>query len=367
MTVAWIRSDDAPCLFTYGVEGKAAHELRVRPLRPIEGSRDFFYEVKLERLSPATRYVYSLRCPNGRHEAFFETFALHPDRFTFIYYGDNKDGREIHRKIVSRFAKHKPAFIMHSGDMTDHGRYEEYRPCFFEPLSGMIDHVPLFPCRGNHEGDGKAFRQVFSLPLGETWYSFDCGNTHFTVLDTTGWRHEEERDNIQRMYRWCEKDLAESRGTWKIAMYHEPSYDLGWRKDDWGRNDFLPLMRRHGTDLTLTGHAHGYQRLRPMVMRGENERHPITHVTSAGAGASVGKRPLDQSDFLAVEARRHNYVVITIQGERLEGKVFSEEDELLDRFEFLKHNGEYDRAVLEQALWEDDYGKPGKLKGPFSR
>lgn len=365
MSIVWVRHDDAPCSLTWERDGEPAREQVTRPGRPIERSGDVRYEARLTGLLPGTRYRYSLKCPGGTVSSSFGTLPLSPDRLTFIYYGDNKDGAETHRRVVSRFDQHSPAFILHSGDMTNHGHYEEYRPYFFEPLRQVTDHIPLFPGRGNHEGDGKAYRQVFSLPLGETWYSFDCGNAHFLVLDSTGWRHDWEKDDIRRMYEWCEGDLSGSKATWKIAMYHEPSYDLGWRKDDWGHKDFLPLMRRYGVDVTLTGHAHGYQRLRPMVSRGVNERHPITHIISAGAGASVGHKLLDASDFLAADARLHNYMVFTIAGERLEGSVFSD-DRLLDRFELLKPGGRYDHSTLTRALWEEDYGKPGKLKGPHS-
>jgi hypothetical protein len=148
-------------------------------------------------------------------------------------------------------------------------------------------------------------------------------------------------------------------------MYHEPSFDLGWRKDDWGRKDFLPLMRRGGVDLTFSGHAHGYQRLRPMIAKGENDRHPITHVISAGAGANIGKKGLDESPFLVAEARRFNYMPISIAGERLTAKVLSDDDELLDEFVLQKRNGQYVESVLEQALPAEDYGDPDSLRSAF--
>jgi hypothetical protein len=360
MTVAWIRHDDAACTLAFAPRSGAGTELRVRPCRPIEGSTNFFYEARLAGLRPDTRYAYSLRCPGGTVRAHFRTFPRKSDRLTFIYYGDNKGGHGIHRRLVSRFEQHSPLFVMHSGDMTDHGTYAEYRPLFFHPLRDVIDHIPLLPGRGNHEGNGKAYRQVFCLPDGDTWYSVDCAHVHIVVLDTTGWRHEWEKDDIRRMYEWLDADLSASRATWKIAMHHEPSYDLGWRKDDWGLQDFLPLMRRHGVDLTLSGHAHGYQRLHPMAACGENERHPITHIISAGAGASIGSKPLDPSPYLAADARRFNYLVFTVEGERLAVQVLSEDDETLDAFELVKHDGRYDPAFLARAMPAEDYPK-GKV------
>jgi hypothetical protein len=361
MTVAWIRRDDAPCSLRYAARGgPPTQEDEIRPLRRVGNGSECFYALTLTDLEADTEYEYGVRCPGGERSAAFRTFPRSPDPLTFVYYGDNKAGVGMHERIASRFDRHRPAFILHSGDMTSHGLYEEYRPYFFYPLRNVIDHIPLFPGRGNHEGDGRGYREVFALPRGDTWYAFHCGSAHFLVLDSTGWRHAWEEEDIGRMYAWCENELRQSDAVWRIAMHHEPSYDLGWRKDDWGHKDFLPLMRRYGVDVTLTGHAHGYQRLRPMMMRGENERRPITHVISAGAGASLGSKPLDESPFLAADARRHNYTVFTIEGERLRAEVFSEEDERLDEFELIKRGGEYDPSVLEKALWEEDYGREDK-------
>jgi len=366
MTVAWIRSGSEECSLRYGIDGRAPTSVKVSPLRPIEESSDSFYAARLTGLQPGTRHDYTLSTPGGEYSSYFRTFPEDPASFSFIYYGDNKSGHDMHRKLGRLFDQHAPWFAMHSGDMTDHGGYEEYRTFLFDPVRDVIDHLPFFPGRGNHEGDGKAYRQVFCLPGGETWYSFDLGGAHFVVLDTTGWRHAWEKDDVRRMYDWLEADLAAAaRATWKIVMHHEPSYDLGWRKDDWGRKDFLPLMRRGGVDLTFSGHAHGYQRLRPMIAAGENDGHPITHVISAGAGAAIGERTLDESPFLVCQARRFNYVPVTIEGGRLTARVLSDEDELLDEFVLEKHGGSYAPSVLDQALPAEDYGDPDSLRSAF--
>jgi hypothetical protein len=92
-----------------------------------------------------------------------------------------------------------------------------------------------------------------------------------------------------------------------------------------------------------------------MKTRGENERNPITHIISAGAGASIGKKPLDESKFLAADARRFNYMVFDIRGEQLQARVFSEKDEPLDEFELTKPGGTYEPSFIEKALWEEEY------------
>ncbi len=360
MTIVWVRSDDAPCSLFYGTEDGSPLARRITPRQRIDNTSHYLYEARLIGLRPGTHYAYRLECPRGTRSSHFRTFPQVAQRLRFIAYGDNKNGHVIHRQLAARFDHHAPLFLLHTGDLTNHGQYEEYQPFFFDPLRGVIDHIPILPARGNHEGDGQAYRQLFSLPSGDTWYAIECANVHVAVLDTTGWRHPNERHDIHRMYTWLERDLAHCSALWKIVVHHEPSYDLGWRKDDWGLSDFLPLMRRMKVDLTLSGHAHGYQRLHPMFARGFNENHPITHIVTAGAGASIGRRPLDPSPYCAADARRFHYMAITVEGERLTAEVLSEKDERLDAFELHKPHGHYGAAFLRRAMPAEHYPR-----GPF--
>ena len=355
MTVSWIRRDPAPCTLTVNTPDEPARSYETTPCSRIGDDGDSVYRVRLDGLTPDRAYRYALRCPSGRVESEFRTFPLDPERIVFIYYGDNKSIFDVHRRVATRFARHEPLFVMHSGDMTERGRYEEYRSYLFHPLRDVIDRIPLYPGRGNHEGNGQAFRELFDLPGSQPWYAFDCGPVHGIVLDTTGWRHPPEHKDIPAMRAWLEADLERPRPPWTIAMYHEPSYDLGWRKDDWGREDFLPILRRGGTDLTLSGHAHGYQRLHPMIAPGENDSNPITHIVSAGAGAPIGSKPLDPSPYLAVDARRFNYMVFTAERERLSVQVYSEYDALLDEFELLKPNGQYPPEFIARSMDQTAY------------
>ncbi len=354
MKIAWIRRDDAVCDFFYGREAPGK-QLHVQPSRQIKGSSDWFYEVSLTDLLPDTLYSYTLICPDAKTSATFRTFPERSKEITFICYGDNKQDFSTHARVAEKFEKHNPAFIMHSGDMTERGTYEEYRPYFFFPLRHVIDRFPLFPARGNHERDGVAYKEVFCLPGGETWYSFDAGPVHALVVDTTGWRHDWEKDDISRMYEWVKSDLCDCQAPWKIVMQHEPSYDLGHRKDDWGWDDFLPIFRKYGIDLTVAAHAHGYQRLHQMFTPGENDNNPVTHLISAGAGGGIGSKTLDKSKFLAAEARRYNYVVFSASEENLSAQVFSDDDELLDSFSLSKIGGEYHPDFIASSLDETEY------------
>jgi Calcineurin-like phosphoesterase len=356
ISLLWVRHDQAPCQFQCQAGSVAAIEQTVCPAYNIDESSDAVYLLHLDALEPDTEYSYVLTLPGGKCESSFRTFPADNRPVSFIYYGDNKNAEKIHSQVVGHFSKYDPLFIMHSGDMTEHGHYNEYAPLLFEPLRQATIKWPLFPARGNHEGNGNAYRQVFDLPNNDTWYSFDCGPVHVIVLDTTGWRHEWEADDVPRMQKWLEDDLAAAQDApWRIAMYHEPSYDLGWRKDDWGHKGFLAAMRKGNVDLTLSGHAHGYQRLHAMKTPGENDLNPITHVISAGAGANLGKKLLDPSPFLAADARRFNFIVFDISQETLRARVFCENGKPLDTFELTKKDNKYAPDFISAAFCSHDY------------
>ncbi len=357
----WISRRGGQRTLRYGAGETLDREVRVKPARAVEGEdTEHIYEARLTGLRPGISYRYELDCGSA---GSFRTFSDEPGRLTFIAYGDTRSNPEVAARVAGCFDGHDPAFILHTGDMLKTGRHEEWKPYFFDPLRGVTDRIPLWPARGNHEGDGESFRQVFSLPDGRTWYSFDCGNAHFTVLDSNGWRHQREESQIAVMREWCEHDLAASRADWKIAMYHQPSYELGWRRDDWGREDFLPLFRKYGVDLTLTGHAHTYQRFHPMITRGENQQHPITHIVTAGGGAPLDKE-LKWVPHLAARALEYHYMVFTIESGRLEARVLTPEGQLLDSFSITKDGGSFAAEHLADALWESDFEKPEPLERP---
>jgi hypothetical protein len=170
--------------------------------------------------------------------------------------------------------------------------------------------------------------------------------------------------NNNEMLKWCRADLAASKATWKIVVYHKPSYDHGHRYGKWGRKTLLPLFRKHKVDLVLSGHAHGYVRLHPMYTRGENDNHPITHIISAGAGASIRSTLLPEIPHMAAQTRQHHYMVFTVDKERIEGKAISKTGETLDTFSIVKSDGKYGPDHLSKAVDERSFDTEVNLVKP---
>ena len=315
--------------------------------------KEYVYAVQLRNLSPGKRYAYRVESGAVAAEGTFLTHPAKERAFTFIAYGDSRTQAEVHRKVVSCFAQHRPAFVVHTGDFVTTGAFREWGREFFAPLADVIRNVPVWPARGNHEGS-EVFRQCFSLPGKELWYSFDYANAHFVCLDSgTGGADRAE------MLAWCERDLAKSKARWKFVYHHHPSYDVGSHHTRWGRGDFVPLFRKHGVDVVFSGHSHSYQRFYPMITPGENDAHPITYVTCAGGGAPLHRVEMDP--HCAVGAHKYHYVVLRVDGDVLTARALTPEGDEIDAFTIRKPEGVHEKAYLASALPESSFGETSRL------
>src|SRR5437899_13024356 len=74
-------------------------------------------------------------------------------------------------------------------------------------------------------------------------------------------------------YRWLTNDLATTSKPWKILFFHCPLNTCGPHRFDSFNGAFdrlelqrllLPVARRYGVQLMLSGHDHAFQRFAPM-------------------------------------------------------------------------------------------------------
>jgi predicted phosphodiesterase len=323
------------------------------------------YRARLTGLKPGSAYRYQVVPSKERPAealppaATFRTFPDKPEPFTFIAYGDSRSHPEKHRALAVHFMEHRPLFILHNGDMvSSSSAYDQWGPQYFAPLQDVINQVPMLMARGSHEPDVKPLLRLFDMPERRMWYAFDGGLVHGVVLDS-------RKDNAE-VLRWLEADLAAAKAVWKIAMYHNPSFNLGYHKSDSGRATFLPILAKYGVDVILSGHSHLYERFKPLYMTapaprlespvtaGEGAvtvadvpRHPITFITTGGGGASL--KSAVQHPLLAKSFKGYHYLVFSVDAETLRLRTLGVDDEELDAMTITKKNGLYDAAYLAEA------------------
>jgi hypothetical protein len=174
---------------------------------------------------------------------------------------------------------------------------------------------------GNHEGINSRYFDYFYLPGNERWYTFDYGNARFVCLQVDGfadfWSGSEQ-------YAWLEETLAANTQPWLFVYFHIPPYTSIQDDSEANVRQALPhLFERYGVDVVFNGHAHSYER---------HEVNGVTYAVTAGGGAPLYAAGEQEPTQIAY-ALAYHFVVLEVDGNRLEATVISNEGDMLDRFE----------------------------------
>lgn len=308
------------------------------------------HEVKLDGLEPNTKYYYqTTTTADGKTLAsklLTFTTAVEPDSaFAFTLVGDTQRNPKVTGRIADRMFERRPNFVVHLGDVVDHGPdKKQWVEELFGPSAALFSRVAVFPCIGNHEKNHAFYYQYFSLPDPEYHYRYRYGNADFFVLDTN-----KSVKAGSEQFAWLERELAKSDAKWKFAYHHHPAYssdgdDYGntWTglktstQGDLNARSLVALYEKYNVDVVFNGHIHLYERTWPIRGGKVDRKHGITYVTSGGGGGkleTVGPTPT----WFKAECRTdYHYCYVTIHGERLNFKAFDQNDMLFDYFEIQK-------------------------------
>ena len=277
------------------------------------------HEVVVDGLTPATRYFYVARrtsCPAGTSGSAEDTFVTAPSRTSmapvrFWLVGDSGTGGSeqaaVRDAALAATGTRPFDFAIHVGDMAyTSGTTSEFDDHYCAMYQGILRSTTMFPAIGNHEGsssfsatqtgpyyeayvtptDGRAG----GVPSGTAaYYAFDWGPLHVVVLDS----HHSPRAVDGPMLRWLETAPSATAATWIIAVWHHPPYSDTSHNSDTEtqliqmRENAVPILDRHGVDLVLTGHSHGYER--SFLLRGAYDTPSTTHgIVDPGDGRLDG-------------------------------------------------------------------------------
>jgi plastocyanin len=156
----------------------------------------------------------------------------------------------------------RPAFVLHTGDITQLAKPEEFDTAN-EVLKGIrSDRVFYVP--GEHDvatDNGASYLQRYGKGTkGGGWYSFDHSGAHFIGLVNVlnlkaGGLGSLGPDQIA----WLKKDVAGLSSSTPIVLFaHVPLWTVypewGWGTDD--SEQALALLKRFGSVTVLNGHIH---------------------------------------------------------------------------------------------------------------
>ena len=127
----------------------------------------------------------------------------------------------------------KPAFLLHLGDITEHGYQSEFNdPNIADQRSYLrtIKHLTatdrIYEVIGNHDsGKSANIRKAFAKRHKNMYYSFDVQGVHFIILDAYHYNNSAAPDIDEQQFDWLRNDLKKIKDTTPviIAMHVQPN------------------------------------------------------------------------------------------------------------------------------------------------
>jgi len=307
---------------------------------------DNLFSVNLTGLEPGTRYVYRVGAgEDWSQERTFDT-AQDTDSFSFLYLGDVHAGygtgwsSQWDGMLESAYAGHPGLkFSLQGGDVTDADNEADYRQ-FIGAATGLFSRIPFMPAMGNHDGD--FYLDFFTLPengpasLEEKFYSFDYGNAHFAMLDSTS-------NAVPAATEWLRQDLQNNHSEWKFVVFHHPAYyafnDGKTSIYDSIKANWVPVFEQNGVDMAFVGHQHVYMRTNPMRDNQiQADGQGIVYVMGVSGSKLYGAG--GDYDYVAKEvAGVSNYQVVDIDGEVLTLTSVQADGQVIETYQIDKSAG----------------------------
>src|SRR5205814_9543566 len=157
------------------------------------------------------------------------------------------------RVRVLRALDPQPAFLLHTGDVTNPGRDEEYN-VYQHALSNLS--CPIYNCPGNHDIRWNPLgKEGYTLGTKEPLYhAWDYGGIHFVNLDSTvllqHWGHF-DRAEVE----WHKADLAKLPRNMPIVIgFHHWIGREEVMVDN--EQELLDIVAPYNVRLWLQGHGH---------------------------------------------------------------------------------------------------------------
>ncbi len=275
------------------------------------------YNAALSALVPGSSFQYRI-LKDGK--VVFAADALAPKSATQPYrvvvFGDIGAGTPEQKTIAYRAYVSKPDLVVVPGDIVyEYGLVSEYDKNFFPVYNAdqadasgvpLMRSIPMVTVPGNHDIDNRnldkypdglayyffwdqplngplgveggpivplltateANRKPFLAAAGDAYprmanYSFDYGNTHWTVLDSNPYVDWTDKG----LHDWVAKDLAAAAGaTWRFVTFHHPGFNSANEHYEQQHMRLLsPILEAGKVDIVFNGHLHNYQRSFPLT------------------------------------------------------------------------------------------------------
>lgn len=242
----------------------------------------------------------------------------------FIAVADTGTGARGQYDVAAAMERYRRAnpfrlAVLAGDNIYNNGEIEKIQAVFERPYAPLLQSgVKFRAVLGNHDirtNNGIDQLRYPGFNMAGRYYQFQEGPVAFFALDTNG------NADWNQQLAWLDRALQASNAPWKVVFGHHPIYSSGF----YGVNRTLisrlvPLFKRHGVQLYISGHDHSYERTQP-----------IDGTTYLIVGAGAGLRPVGRSSWTAKSASTLSFAGLEVYGNELRIQTFDKDSRLIDQ------------------------------------
>ncbi len=302
--VAWWTNIASPSVVTYGTASPTGNTAS-------DGDAVQEHVILLAPLSAGTSYQYAVGDGSVTATGALKTTAAPGSPFSFDAIGDYGSGSVGQKQNAAGIAADNADFLQTVGDNVYSQSadpdfthtYSEMDGHFFKPMQPALSAKALWTANGNKEyyGNGAWFKVIWA-PNNERWYSYDWGDAHVLVLDST-----QPYASGTPQYAFAQADLnANQNGAWRIVVIQDPPYSSTSNSSsaDAVRANLVPLFEAENVQLVLSGNSHNYERSYPLL-GGVPNAGGVTYLVSGNGGNSFNPFTIPQPSWSAHRDATH--------------------------------------------------------------
>ena len=346
--IMWESDSNSTQQLRWGADNSAEQVVVSRPEKVEYGvnKQAFIHKVWLENLQPGQVYNYSISASSPQNKTYyFRTIPAETNEVTFVVYGDSRTNPTEHRKIVEQIIKHKPDFVVHTGDLVTNGNiYEQWGKQYFEPVKGLAEHTAIYITKGNHEGKNGNFEKLLIPPGEKKNFGFKFGPLYYYLADN----YSQELSDKELLNRIVE-NVHDAEAKWKFISFHYPALNFSGHNSKWCYPNALPMFAKAGADFVISGHTHIYERFKPVAPPIHSGANFVTYITSGGGGAPLADKPKPSNFYAAAESTLH-FCLFKIKGDTLTMDTIEANGNVIDHLEIYKTDGKLNKEYLQTSV-----------------
>ncbi len=294
------------------------------------------HDATLDDLEPATQYDYRVGA-SGHGWSSWTTFRTATEGepgtpWEFLYFGDVQNGLDSVWPDVAgaAYEQHPDSELsLFAGDLINNADEDDDWAQWFDGVGKAARTQQVVATPGNHEYTGdlllQQYRAHFEFPSngpalrGEDVWFTDYQGVRFVSLNGNA-----PLGGLDQAA-WLDRVLRDNPNQWTVVTFHYPMFSLRPQRDNIAtRSAWLPVLEKHGVDLVLQGHDHGYARGHVRANEGADGVAGPAYVVSVAGSKYYEADREDSNNWTRNGARRvkaledvSTYQSIRVEGDRL--------------------------------------------------